>query len=467
LAGIIDIGVYIPWRRLSGKTAGEAWGRPGGGERTVAGFDEDSATMAVEAALKCMDGRDAGRLEAVHFSSVSSPYWEKSVAALIIAAADLGTRTRTADFGGSLRAGTSAMLSALDTVKTGEHHNALVCAGDCRPAAPGSMLEMTFGDGGAAVLIGDDAVVAEPVAAVSRSQDILDTWRTGNQKSVRTGDARFNRVEAYTKCTLETCKAVLSKAGVEAKNIGKAVLTAPEGKGHGGVAKALGLDPKAVVDPRTEALGMLGTPQPFIMLASALENASAGEKVLLACYGDGCDAVLFEVKGGVEDFKKKKRMACSSMPINYTKYLAYKELLSECQDEFRPFASPIQLGREAALSIRFHGKKCQKCATINTLNLRVCPNCGTRDRFEDVKLAKKGVLNTYTQEHYYPTPEPPVTMAVVDLDGGGRYLSQMTDVEATEVNVGMAVQMTFRKLHEGGGYHNYCWKCRPVREGGK
>jgi uncharacterized OB-fold protein len=58
-------------------------------------------------------------------------------------------------------------------------------------------------------------------------------------------------------------------------------------------------------------------------------------------------------------------------------------------------------------------------------------------------------------------------MAVIDLDGGGRYLSQMTDVEASEVKVGMKVEMTFRRLHEGGGFHNYCWKCRPAREAGK
>jgi uncharacterized OB-fold protein len=43
----------------------------------------------------------------------------------------------------------------------------------------------------------------------------------------------------------------------------------------------------------------------------------------------------------------------------------------------------------------------------------------------------------------------------------------MTDVEASEVKVGMKVEMTFRRLHEGGGFHNYCWKCRPAREAGK
>lgn len=467
MAGIIDIGVRLPWRRLSGKAAGEAWGRPGGGERAVAGHDEDSATLATEAALECLGARQSHSVGALYFASVSSPYNEKSAASLIAAAVDLGVGIRTADTGGSLRSATSAMLSAIDSVKAASYDQALVCAADCRLASPGSPLEMTFGDGGAAVLIGKEDVVAEPVANVSLSQELMDTWRTADQRSVRSGDARFNRVEAYTKCVVEACKTVLAKAGLQARDIARAVLTSPDGKGHGGVAKALGLDPKAVVDPKTDSLGMLGTAQPFMMLAETLETTNAGDKVLLACYGDGCDAMILEVKEHISVFKKRSRGKSASAPLGYVKYLAYKQLLMECQDDFRPFASPIQLGRELALSIRFHGKKCQKCETINTLNLRVCPHCGTRDSFQEVKLAKKGVLNTYTQEHYFPTPEPPVTMAVIDLEGGARYLCQMTDADPAEVKVGMPVQMTFRRLHDGGGYHNYCWKCRPVREAPK
>jgi hydroxymethylglutaryl-CoA synthase len=467
LAGIIDIGVYLPWRRLSGKTAGEAWGRPGGGERTVASYDEDSATMAVSAAIRCIGAREPRLIDMLHFASVSPPYAEKSVSSLIAAAADMGNTIRTGDHGGSLRAATSAVLSALDSLKAGAARQALICAADTRMAPPGSMLEMTFGDAGAAVLVGNEEVVAEPIATVSRSQEIHDTWRTDEQRTVRTGDARFNRVEAFAKCTLECCKAVMDKASLDAKQISKAVITSPDGKGHGAVAKPLGLDPKALVDPRTESLGMLGTAQPLVSLAAALESTNAGDKVLLACYGDGCDAIIFEVKEAVQQFKAAKRLVQPSAPLGYVKFLAYKKLLAECGGESNAFASTIQASREAPISLRFHGKRCQSCGTINTLSLRVCPHCGTRDRFDDIHLAKKGTLNTYTQEHYFPTPEPPVTMAVIDLEGGGRYLSQMTDVEASEVKVGMPVEMTFRRLHEGGGYHNYCWKCRPVREVGK
>ncbi|UCH90040.1 MAG: OB-fold domain-containing protein, partial [Thermoplasmata archaeon] len=77
-------------------------------------------------------------------------------------------------------------------------------------------------------------------------------------------------------------------------------------------------------------------------------------------------------------------------------------------------------------------------------------------------LSKRGIINTFTQEYYYPTPEPPVTMAVIDLDGGGRILAQMTDTDPKSVSIGLPVELTFRRLHQGGEFLNYCWKCRPI-----
>jgi uncharacterized OB-fold protein len=53
--------------------------------------------------------------------------------------------------------------------------------------------------------------------------------------------------------------------------------------------------------------------------------------------------------------------------------------------------------------------------------------------------------------------------AVVDFDGGGRLPIELTDVDASEVEIGGRVEMTFRKLFTSDGVHNYFWKARPVR----
>ncbi|MBF8264713.1 MAG: hypothetical protein HW384_577, partial [Dehalococcoidia bacterium] len=50
-----------------------------------------------------------------------------------------------------------------------------------------------------------------------------------------------------------------------------------------------------------------------------------------------------------------------------------------------------------------------------------------------------------------------------DMDGGGRIYCLMTDNDPNQVKVEMPLEMTFRRLYEGAGFHNYFWKCRPVR----
>ena len=56
MKGIISYGAYIPYNRLQRKKIGEFYGksRSSSGEKAVAGYDEDSVSMGVEAALDCL-----------------------------------------------------------------------------------------------------------------------------------------------------------------------------------------------------------------------------------------------------------------------------------------------------------------------------------------------------------------------------------------------------------------------------
>ena len=56
-------------------------------------------------------------------------------------------------------------------------------------------------------------------------------------------------------------------------------------------------------------------------------------------------------------------------------------------------------------------------------------------------------------------------MAVIDLEGGGRLFTQMTDCDPDAPRIGMDVELTFRKFHESKGYTHYFWKARPVHPG--
>src|SRR5882672_11611749 len=135
MIGILSVGGHVPRYRLSGKALGAVWGVGSGGERAVANYDEDSLTMSCEAALNALHGRDVKNIGACFLASTSAPYAEKSSAAILATVADLSPAVLTADLGGSLRCGTTALRLALDTVKAG---SALVAAGDVRPVAPGT-----------------------------------------------------------------------------------------------------------------------------------------------------------------------------------------------------------------------------------------------------------------------------------------------------------------------------------------
>src|SRR5262245_26577707 len=104
MPGIAAFGASVPNYRLPREVIAREWGQPSlGGEKAVAAADEDSLTLAVDAALQCLPEGEAAALDAVLFASTTSPYREKSAAATIAAVLDCGARVRTADVGDTLR----------------------------------------------------------------------------------------------------------------------------------------------------------------------------------------------------------------------------------------------------------------------------------------------------------------------------------------------------------------------------
>src|SRR5262245_15865136 len=144
MVGITSYGAYIPMLRLS--LAAIHGGKPGGPEKAVANWDEDAVTMGVAAALDCLRGVDRATIDAVVFPSPSYAFKEKQGAAIIAKALGLRRDVLTADLGDSLRAGTTALRTAADTVRAGSAKRVLVVVGDTRLAAPRSAMETNLGD---------------------------------------------------------------------------------------------------------------------------------------------------------------------------------------------------------------------------------------------------------------------------------------------------------------------------------
>src|SRR4030042_5086652 len=137
MVGITSYGAYVPWHRMKREDCVKAWGgfaMPG--ERAVAYYDEDSVSMAVEAAIDCLTGVDAKKVDGLFFATTTSPYKEKQCSALMAVPLDLRADIRTADVTTSLRAGTTALALAFDTIRAGSASRPLVAGSDLRLGAP-------------------------------------------------------------------------------------------------------------------------------------------------------------------------------------------------------------------------------------------------------------------------------------------------------------------------------------------
>jgi hydroxymethylglutaryl-CoA synthase len=60
-----------------------------------------------------------------------------------------------------------------------------------------------------------------------------------------------------------------------------------------------------------------------------------------------------------------------------------------------------------------------------------------------------------------PTLNPPGVNGVIDFEGGGRMICELTDCDINKMKVGMAVEMSFRKMFVNKGIINYFWKAKP------
>jgi len=469
MVGIKSYSVYIPRYRMSRETIGKAWDtRTGRGERAVANHDEDCITMAAEAALDCKGGEAGASFGGLYFASTTAPFKEKSNAATVATVVDLpDDGSITSDFGGTLRCGTSALKAAVDAVKAGTTDNIIVTSADMRMVEPGGALEGALGDAAAALCIGTDDVIASIDAVYSYSTDFMDIWRRDEDVFLKSEDAKFISSQGYEKHVKNAFDSLLKKCGLSVGDIAKVALYAPDSGAFRGQTKTLGAKQEAFAeDSLLDSVGCAGSAAVFISLAQALDSAKPGDRIVMLGFGNGVDAVLLTATDAITKSKSRSRLASQltwKRPLaTYGKYLKFRNLVE--MERLAPFAPYPLERREQSVNMRLYGKKCRKCGAIQFPARRVCWNCSTKDEMDDTPMSRTGTVYTHVKDHLVPSPEPPVIMVSADLDGGGRFYGQLTDCDPAEVSIGMRVELCFRRLHEGGGFHNYFWKFRPYKK---
>jgi len=467
LPGISAYGAYVPRYRLGAETDG--W--DSAGQRSVANFDEDSVSMAVAAAIDCLNGREREEIDGLLFATTTPPYAEKQCASIIATALDLRRDIFTADITDVLRAGTTALKSALDSVAAGSAKNVLMVASDNRQGPPKSEAEKNSGDGAVAFIISEDAVIAEQAGSYTITENMMDTWRSAGDQFVRSWEDRFAIEEGLERIIGEAISGFMEKEGVSVKDVTKLALYSPDARRHGQLARHLGFQPEQVQDPLFGRMGNTGAAFPLMLLAGALEDGSPDQLLLTAAYGDGSDVLGFRTTSkigergqglGVSGFLDSGQVLDS-----YETYAKWRNVWLTDSSSRRPdpqSPSVTALWRESDQNIKFHGGVCNQCGYVQYPPQRVCVECQSRDDSTPIRLSDKlGTVFTYSLDYLAGTVDTPLAVVVVDYEPGGRVLCMMTDREVGEVQIGMPVQMSFRKLRVVNGIHNYYWKAVPLR----
>lgn len=470
MVGIVSYGAYIPYYRLKKETVSNVFGKSGGkGEKAVAYCDEDSFTMAVAAAMDTCANCKCDDLKAVYFASTSSPYREKMCAAEIAAVLGKTENLRTSDFSGSLRAGSSSMLSAFDTIKDGG--KALAAMSDCRLGAADGKFEAELGDGAAAFMLGDDDLLAVLDETVSISKNAIDQWRSESDIYVRNWDMRYANSELYTPLVKQVANELMKKLNLTPSDYSKIVLYGHEEKNRLSLAAKLGFTPEQITQSMYGQIGNTGNAAAGLMLISALEEAAPGDKILFISYGEGCDAMSFTVTekalsySPVNSVKQLLKRGDNSLP--YGKYLKWKGMI-DCEPQKRPAQERSALPdyfRNYKKNHNLFGSKCTVCGTAVFPPQRVCVHCHAIDKSEPYSfLDKKARIRTFTIDGLSLSADSPNILVVIEFEGGGKMMTYLVDCKKEDVHVGMLVKPSYRKMFEANGVQTYFWKVVPNTE---
>jgi len=461
LAGIVRYGAYVPFFRLP-RTAFGA----GKGERAVASYDEDSASMAVEAAREALRG--APEVHGVLFATTSPPYAEKLNASTLHAALDLPRAVSAADLGASTRAGIAGLLLASDLAASGRR--TLVCASDVVVGAPEGARERVGGDAACAFVVGDDPeAIARVIGRASLTEELLDTWRTPDERFPRAWEERFG-AEVLGPLLREAAIRALQEAGIQPADLSALIVDSTNERATATLPKALGVKAEQVADTLSLSVGRSGAAAAGLALAHALDLAKPGDRIAVVVGADGADALVLEVTARIAAGRPRhsvaRWLAAKRSDLAYPTYLKWRGVLPfeppRRPDPDRPAAPPMH--RSERWKYAFVGSRCTACHTVNLPPQRVCVACGAADQMKAEAMSDARCrIATYTLDRLAYSLQPPVVAAVVDFEQGGRLQCELTDMDPTRVAIGDELEMTFRRLFTVNGVHNYFWKARPQR----
>ena len=457
---VLGVGAGAPALRLDASDIGAAWGRGGRGRVAACAPDEDTLTLAWDAASAALSaaGVEPDAVDAIYWGTSRPPFAEGPSLPFLASALGLSATTGGALLSGSPHAGMDALAAGADAVAARSARVALVVVSDALRPGLGTGFEARCGAGAAAVVLGANGGTATLGPRVTHSRPLVDRYRGDGETDNRDlYDARLFREEIF----LPSIEAVTHQM---ASNTASAwSLPDPDGRLGAVIAKRVGANPAASAAVYA-SVGDTGAAAALLGAIGAMETAGT---VALVGYGGGRTTGAFvHVEEPVPGAAAVAAVLDDGHAASYTEVLRSRGQLVAGGETI-----PMGVPPESALFVRGADEmlgllagRCVDCGTISTPPSihPTCTNCGG-PKLEPVSVARGGEIHTYVVNHTMPAPfVAPLPIAVLDMDDGARLMLQVVG-DGSDVEIGRRVQLVLRKYAHERGVPVYGFKARVVK----
>ncbi|MFZ2969621.1 MAG: hydroxymethylglutaryl-CoA synthase [Minisyncoccia bacterium] len=339
--GIVSYGAYIPRYRIKIEEIAKVWGKEAESiieglmvyEKSVPDMDEDTITMAVEAARSAIKRAkiDAQDIGAIYVGSESPPYAVKPSATIVAEAIGAGPKDLTAaDFEFACKAGTASMQACMGLVGSRMIKLGLAIGSDVSQGAPGDALENTAAAGAVAYIIGRDNLAAKIEGTYSFTTDTPDFWRREGMPYPEHG-GRFTGEPGYFKHVTSAATGLLQKLGTKPADYKYAVFHQPNGKFPSKVAKTLGFSVEQIKPGLVVSrLGNTYSASAMMGLAATLDVAKPGDRIFVTAFGSGAGSDAFSIvaKDRIDEIRNcapcVEELLADPIYIDYATYARHK-----------------------------------------------------------------------------------------------------------------------------------------------
>ena len=337
--GIVGYGAYVPRFRLPAREVARVWGDTAGlpiVEKAVAGLDEDTITMSIEASRSALARGQINpqEIRAVWVGSESHPYAVKPSSTIVAEAIGATPGVQAADLEFACKAGSEAIVAGMGIVGSGMGRYVLAIGMDTAQGRPGDALEYTAASGGAAFIVGPaEESLAVYEASLSHVSDTPDFWRRAYAHYPSHGH-RFTGEPAYFEHITQAGSKLLEELGARPSDYTYAVFHQPNTKFPQKVAEMLGFTPEQIkTGLLVPVIGNTYAGSSLIGLTAILDEAKPGDRIFMASFGSGAgsDAFSLRVTDRITDRRHRAPLTrdyvARRVEIDYATYARYRHKL--------------------------------------------------------------------------------------------------------------------------------------------